>query len=117
MIKTNIEIQEIFSPIIKAFKELYPDNYNVKVEFDEQIKRRKFLFFKFGCWGYTEFPESSETPVIIRLSVWLPIIHTCEILAHELAHVVAGLEASHGEKWEQEFSKIHQKVWDNYNYK
>lgn len=59
----------------------------------------------FGC---TLFPEETmnATP-IIEIHYSLSIKDATEILAHELAHVIAGQHAKHNEEWERVFSHIH----------
>ena len=57
--------------------------------------------------GETCFPDDGSTPVI-TISVEIPYHATIETFAHELAHVLAGVEAEHGKEWEQAFSNIHE---------
>lgn len=55
--------------------------------------------------GVTIFPDDGGRPVI-EVNPHIPLAHVAEIIAHELAHVIAGIEAGHGEKWEAEFENI-----------
>ncbi len=73
------------------------------IEYDPSVRR--FLFW--GAVGYTHFPNDGSTPQI-RLSPHIPMKHLLEILAHELAHVIAGPDAGHGDVWERAFSEIHE---------
>lgn len=58
-------------------------------------------------YGYTYFPEDSVP--VIEIGIHVPIGVFPEILAHEIAHVIAGIEADHSEAWDEEFSKIQDK--------
>ena len=64
------------------------------------------------CWatqedpGLTLFPEDGGTPQIM-IDVGLPLDATVEVLMHEVAHVVAGVEAGHGSEWEGAFDALH----------
>lgn len=55
--------------------------------------------------GVTIFPDDGSRPVI-EVNPDIPLAHIAEIIAHELAHVIAGVEAGHGEEWESEFENI-----------
>ena len=50
-----------------------------------------------GAWGRTHFDSN---PIIIELDVDCPVRGALDVLAHELAHVIAGFEAGHGPEWE-----------------
>lgn len=50
-----------------------------------------------GAWGRTHFDGH---PIIIELDVDCPVRGALDVLAHELAHVIAGLDEGHGPKWE-----------------
>jgi len=61
--------------------------------------------------GRTLFPDENsdfEIPVV-EVSTNIPFTAMIEILAHELAHVIAGIESGHGEKWDAIFEAIHRK--------
>ena len=55
--------------------------------------------------GVTIFPDDGSRPVI-EVNPDIPLAHIAEIIAHELAHVIVGIEAGHGEVWEAEFENI-----------
>ena len=57
-------------------------------------------------YGFTQFNDG-EIP-LIAISAELTIKDAIEIFAHELAHIAAGIESDHDEKWEQEFENIFQ---------
>jgi len=99
-----------FDRIIEATLALYPET-KAFIQFDPRIKHRKFVFWNFGSCGYTTFPDDGSEPVI-NISTNIPFSAMAETLAHELAHVVAGQEAEHGEKWESIFAEIHKKYME-----
>lgn len=86
--------------VLRAWGKLWGD-VPVVVEYDPSLRRRLF----WGGWGVTIFPDDGSTPVV-RLSTELRVRHVPEILAHELAHVVAGPEAGHGRLWEAAFEDL-----------
>ena len=105
--------------LLQATQNLYPD-LCVNIRFDPSIRKR---FFFFGCWGYTEFKDTSEGVVTgdgysecrytqknIVISAHLPVIHSVEIIAHEIAHAVVGIKAGHGPVWKKVFYDLH-KEW------
>lgn len=57
--------------------------------------------------GFTFFDDDGKTPIIVIDSA-IPCYASVEIMAHEAAHVIAGHEADHGEKWEAVFNDIHE---------
>ena len=56
-------------------------------------------------YGVTDFLDNNE--IIIYIDPQLSVENAVEILAHELSHVVAGIENAHNEKWEEVFENIH----------
>ena len=89
-----------FAMVYQAFKNLYPDKDCVCVWQPEEIKDDDGHDF---C-GMTTFADDE---VIVDISVRLPVADAIETLAHELAHVAAGEQEAHGEKWEAAFDAIH----------
>jgi len=88
-----------FDPIqtvIDVFKQLYQD-HSATIIFGAELPEK-------GC-GLTIFNDG-EIPEI-NISADLPYLHCAEILAHELAHVVAGKRGKHGKKWEAVFEALH----------
>lgn len=97
-------INSPFTILDEAFRGLYPDKkYKACIEpniKDDEGNR---------AFGFTQF-NKGEIPVI-AISAELSITDATEIFAHELAHVAAGEEAGHGERWDEEF----QKIFNEYN--
>jgi hypothetical protein len=87
--------------IIKAAEFLYP-SLDVEIyvgAFDEEESDAPL--------GRTVWPDDGS-PVYITISLDCPLCAMPEIMAHEIAHVVAGIDAEHGDAWEAEFSRIHE---------
>lgn len=63
--------------------------------------------------GVTLFPDDGSEP-IIEVNPNIPLAHIAEIIAHELAHVICGVEADHGEEWERVFEDISQLFFKGY---
>lgn len=82
----------------KVMDEHYPD-LKVDIYFGEQETNGVDKL------GVTIFPDDGSQPVI-EVNPYIPLAHITEIVAHELAHVIAGVEAEHGEAWETEFENI-----------
>lgn len=59
-----------------------------------------------GPYGETFFPDDGSRPSV-KVAVGIPMEAVIEVMAHELAHVAAGLDADHGDKWEAAFERIH----------
>lgn len=57
--------------------------------------------------GCTTFTDDNGTP-LITVNASIPFIATIEIIAHEIAHVIAGIKNAHNEKWQKVFSDIHE---------
>lgn len=99
-----IFINSPFAILDEAFRSLYPDKkYKACIEPSIKDDEGNRVF------GFTQFSKG-ETPVI-AISAELNIMDATEIFAHELAHVAAGEEAGHGERWDEEF----QRIFDEYN--
>jgi hypothetical protein len=83
--------------LIKVFERLYPD-HDAEVAFcvDNDVVD--------GACGVTVFGAGCPQ---VMLPADLPYVHCTEILAHELAHVVAGEDDGHGEKWKAAFDALH----------
>ncbi len=85
--------------IIKATEKLYGE-LDCKIEIVQGLKRQE------KALGLTSFCEDGE--VIVSLDANLPYIRMCEILAHELSHVINGENSEeHGKKWKEIFDSIH----------
>jgi hypothetical protein len=81
--------------VLEVSRDLFP-KHGADIFFGLEGEKNKF--------GYTDF---GQTPPVITVSVLTPLGVTPEILAHEVAHVVAGFESGHGKKWEKTFDMIH----------
>lgn len=94
-----------FALVAMAFKSLYPDReytaYIVPNVADEE---------EHSVCGVTTFPEDGSPPVV-EVSGEIPIAAGVEVLAHELAHVAAPEDQTHGEAWQTAFDRI----FDEYN--
>ena len=99
-------INDPFSPLFEAFGCFYKDADKIEVylvmpdEFD--------LYGDDGepVLGFTLFPDDGGLPVIY-VSAVLPFNNVVEVVAHEMAHVIAGQDEEHNEEWEQAFADIH----------
>lgn len=97
-----IEIKNnVFELIIRIAKELYP-----QVKADIWFAPLEVTEEGFKPYGCTSFPDDGSTPVI-EIGLHTPIEAAPEIIAHEIAHVVAGKDAKHGKKWRKAFNAIH----------
>jgi hypothetical protein len=91
-------IRVVFDPfklVIEVAHDLYP-GIQAKVFFSAQANKKEY--------GSTSFGD--PVPVIL-ISAHTPLFVAPEILAHEIAHVVAGIKVKHGKKWEKAFAAIH----------
>jgi predicted SnoaL-like aldol condensation-catalyzing enzyme len=95
--------------VMQAANELYPD-LKVFMQFDPSVRHGKFLFLRWGTHGYTNFPADKSEPQI-NISSKINLGRIVEVIAHEIAHAVAGYDADHGKAWQTEFDKI----FDKYN--
>lgn len=94
-------INDMFSMVHMAFDSLFPGKpvriwWNAKIPKAEDDEQRA---------GLTSFNEDGT--IDVDIDALLPVADAVEILAHELAHVAAGENEGHGEKWEQAFDAIH----------
>lgn len=87
-----------FGLVLEVVRDLYPET-SATVCWREGLRENE------GAWGRTEFTD--EEPPIVSMDVTTPVIGAVEVLAHELAHVIAGKDADHGEAWEAVFEAIH----------
>lgn len=92
-------INNPFDILSEIMDEYYPD-VDCEVLFGKQMTDGKEHF---GC---TLFPDDGSTP-IVEIYPSLSVSDATEVLAHELAHVIAGEEAEHGEEWDKVFHTIH----------
>lgn len=90
-----------FQIVAIAFQNLFPDK-KYEAYFDDTIRDSEDGSESFGL---TCFDEEGNTPLVF-VKPTLSIENAVEIFAHELAHVAAGKEEDHGDKWEEAFDSI-----------
>lgn len=86
---TNIQYQDPFQAVLTAFARLYP-GVRCAVRWVDGLHEEE------GAWGRTHFDEDSP---LIELDGNCPVAGAVDVLCHELAHVVVGYEAGHGDLW------------------
>ena len=92
-------INDMFSVVYKAFKNLYPDK---KCEI--QWVPDNFKENDEECYGCTDFQDDGT--VLVCVSALIPVKDAVEVLAHELAHVAVGIANEHNKQWEDAFEAI-----------
>lgn len=90
-------VNDPFRRIIRIVRGRYPKT-KARIHFVEQRTIK-------GCAGKTLFPDNGHPEVVISASI--PVWGAVDVLAHELAHVVAGPKAKHGPRWRKVFKWIH----------
>jgi len=93
-----VDFYNPMNQIIEAAEILYPE-IQCFVQFDPALGSFPF--------GVTIFGDDGS--IVISISPRITITQSLEILAHELAHVIAGAEENHGERWEEVFANIQKK--------
>lgn len=93
-------INDPIPTLLQVIEELYPGT-EAQIQYDPTIKPEEQ-----EC-GYATYSDELES-FVISVSTEIPIYGVIEIIAHEAAHVVAGLDEEHGDKWEETFAKIHE---------
>ena len=91
--------------VLQAVYELYP-GFDVSISFLPEEEFAKYVKDS-TAYGVTLFEVN--LPPLILVNAMTPAMHCVEIIAHEVAHVVAGLRAGHGKKWWKEFENIYEK--------
>jgi|WetSurMetagenome_2_1015567.scaffolds.fasta_scaffold742852_1 hypothetical protein len=99
MIEFNNPLQEIINVSVDLFPEIL--NKNIYIQFDSRLGSKETE----GPYGET-FIDDKTKDIIVSISGNLPIIENIEILAHELSHVIVGIENDHNEIWEDTFNRI-----------
>lgn len=95
-------INNPFDLVMQAVNELYPGT-EALIQFNPELRG-----IEDGECGCTTFPDDGSVPVV-DISANIPFWAAIEILAHELAHVVAGPADDHGNEWQAAFTAIHRK--------
>lgn len=86
--------------VARAFRDLYPG-----LEYTAQLVPTLEDDNGGPVFGQTLFPDDGGIP-IISISAEAPANAVPELLAHELAHLVAGVEADHDPDWEAAMGAI-----------
>lgn len=92
---------DMFSMVYMAFDSLFPGK-PVRIWWNADIPKAADGTERVGLTSWNE-----DGTIDVDISAKLPVADAVEILAHELAHVAAGKDEGHGEKWEQAFDAIH----------
>jgi hypothetical protein len=100
MIEFNNPLQEIINISTNLFPEIV--NKNIYIQFDSRLGSKETENVPYG----ETFIDDGTKDIIVSISGNLPIIENIEILAHELSHVIVGIENEHNEEWENVFNKI-----------
>lgn len=88
---TNDPIEILF----KIIEKYYP-KIKTEIQYNDRIKRP----------GYTLFVKGRVPLINIKHDI--PFNMVARVLAHELAHVVCGLDERHGKEWENTLNNIHE---------
>lgn len=99
----NPFVNDPFSVVWRAFRELYPDT-NCEVVWSNEIEPENP---DETAYGFTQFSDDGSVTVCVDVN--LRVLDAVEVLAHELSHVAVGIEDGHGEKWSAAFDAIHKK--------
>lgn len=91
-----------FDLVLDSFAALYPSHRASIVWSEAPEDAGDSPAFGHTCW-----PDAGGDPEI-AIFMHTPLSGAVEVLAHELAHVVAGPDAEHGPCWETAFAAIHQ---------
>lgn len=95
-----VEYNDPFNRLIKLAQKSLSESDNVRIQFDPELS------IDGGPPFGTTIQEQGTCNYIINVAATLPVIAAVEILAHELAHVLAGLDNEHNEIWEAIFSEL-----------
>lgn len=96
-----------FAVVFQVFSRLYPEA-ECDVVWVEQLRDEEGGV----VYGMTTFPADEMVRPLVEISGELTMQDAVEILAHELAHVAAGINQGHGKAWEKAFRKIHEGYLD-----
>lgn len=93
---------DMFSMVYEAFEKLFPGKGVRGIWWNADIPKAADGTERVGLTSWNE-----DGTIDVDISAKLTVADAVEILAHELAHVAAGENEGHGEKWEQAFDAIH----------
>lgn len=65
-------------------------------------------------YGATSFNETTDQPEHIYISSDIEFTDILSVLAHECAHVIAGIKVEHGEEFEKSLDLIHDKYMEKF---
>lgn len=97
-------VNDPFRLLIKIAKDKYP-HLKAKVAFTNEMPKHGMK--KEPC-GVTLWPEGAGTPEIL-IHAGIPVSGAVEVLAHEIAHLIAGHDSKHGPKWRKAFNWMHRR--------
>lgn len=87
------------------FEDVIQAAINIRGDINCEIVFNPELYNEDNIYGATHFREDGS--VLIELDTNMQMSSLLETLSHELAHVIAGKEAEHNEKWEKIFEDIY----------
>ena len=93
---------DMFAMVWKAFKNQYPGR-DCTCFWEPEIRYAEDGSEVYGLTDYNE--ETGEYTVFVNPTA-LNVSDAVEILAHELAHVAAGIDKGHGPEWEAAYDAI-----------
>lgn len=96
-------LNDVFSLVWLAFKELFPDKDCNCYWCSDLIKEDNDS----SAFAVTNF--NSDGTVDVWVDVNNPVVCAADVFEHELAHVAVGYDAGHGEEWEKAVDEIHEK--------
>ena len=94
---------DMFAIVAEAFRNIYP-GFAVSVCWNLAIPQPE----NGHVCGVTSFceDENGGTVVLIDIDPTLRVVDAVEVFAHELAHVAAGEQEDHGDKWAAAYDAI-----------
>ena len=92
-----------FDLMIEAAQEIKPIKAKIRVSSLDENEQH--------WWGRTLFVDDSDL-ALIEINKDCTLEAALEVLAHELAHVIAGPEADHGPRFKETFDQIYD-LWTN----
>ena len=94
---------DIFSLIWKAYCMEFPNNIpvNLKCYWVDEIRDDDGV----EVFGSTTFGDDGTTEICVSGNI--KVSDAAEVFAHELAHLAAGVNAEHGDEWEDAFERIY----------
>lgn len=98
-----------FERIISFAKNEYNIKEDVTIRFvnPKDFKSRIGLLGLRKPLGETFWPKEGPIEIRINSRIKRGVCGSLDVLAHELAHIIAGHEADHGPKWQNVYSSIY----------